>query len=384
MDVKARAIGASLAMCACIVLVTPSVAVCELNDSVSSLPPIFAVRDDDKLCLVLNNQDSVLYESEGWLEAISLSPDGRYLTAYVPRSSGSGVLSMVPGQTLFSSDIKTDLVIFDRYARSRVEFDEVKFRRVFSPRDITYATFLPPMWLDDCERFYLPSRDGVELAHISGTTDSLIHAEKLTAMARAPRTTRCTVSNERAVFLVDTVAALTQTLIDTARAKAELGGRIRALAYSSDGQSLAIGHDRTVSILDARTAEIRDYGKAPRDIYWLGWLPDDTGLVILCGTEERKSSFRNAAISSGTLGGGFQFCVLSDGDPESRKVYGYMPYDVRRVNPMLSGDAGAVVFTSLSNMEIGTLMVLSLDGRKAFRLTKHYRYRSPVWAPWVE
>jgi hypothetical protein len=231
-------------------------AVGEAQDAVPDLPPIFAVRDNDKLCLVLDDRDSVLAELGGVLEGLTLSSDGRFITLFKPVHSGSNFLGIAPGSKPFSSNIEADLLLIDRYAQSSSQVAEVNFRRAYRQAGTIYGNFMRPVWLADCQRLYLASRDDVRLAHVDGTVDSILYCKKLTALTGVPGSTRCVVSSEKAVFVVDTQAALTKTLVDTARAGKELGGTIRALACSRDGRKLAVGHGRALSIVDMENREI--------------------------------------------------------------------------------------------------------------------------------
>lgn len=351
--------------------------ICSAADSTLALPAIFAVRDESNLCIILDNRDSVLYDLGDPIQAPSMSPDGRFITAFLPESDWG----FLPGTSLLSSGVETDLLLIDRYARDQRELGEVRFRRVFSPRNIIYASFVPAMWLPDCQRFYVASRDGVALVHVSGTVDSIFACKQVSALTMVEGTTRCAVSNGKAVFLIDTLASLTMNLVDSTRAKKELKGTVRAMCCDRAGRMLAVAHGRQISTVDMSDGSITKWGRMPRDIYWLGWLSNDTGLVVLCGAEDQETALRSAALSTGVIDGSFEIRVLSRGSAESQRQYDQVSFDVRRVTPALSPDGRYLAFASRKNMERGTMMVLPLDGSKAIRVTDDYLYRSPMWGP---
>lgn len=372
---------AVLGVCLALSILPPGVAVGEPEDPAPDLQPIFAVRDNDKLCLILDDRDTVLAELGGVVEGLTLSPDGRFVTLFKPVHSGSDILGIVPGSKPFSSNIEVDLVLIDRYAQSSSQLGEVKFRRPYWSVGTVYGNFMRPVWLDDCQRLYVPSRDEVRLAHVDGTVDSILFCKKLTSLTGIPNSTRCAASSEKAVFVVDTQAALTETLVDPAMAKEELGGTIRALACSRDGRYLAVGHGKTLSVVGIDDRQIRRWGKAPREIYWAAWLPNDTGIVVLSGSEDERVSFQNSVYPASVSTGSIAFHVITPNAKKSRKLYDQVDYDVRRANPSMSPDGRFIVFTSRKNMARGTMMVLPLDGGKAIRLTEHYLYEWPVWGP---
>lgn len=350
---------------------------CEAADSTVALRPIFAVRDESNFCIILDDRDSVLYDMGDPIQAPSMSPDGRFIAAFLPESNWG----FIPGTSMLSSGVETDLLLIDRYARDQRELGEVRFRRVFSPRNIIYAASVPMVWLPDCQRFYVASRDGVALVHINGAVDSILACKKISALAMVEGTTRCAVSNSKAVFLIDTLAGLTANLVDSARVRKELKGTVRAMCSDRSGRMLAVGHDRKISTIDLSDGSITLWGKMPRDIYWLGWLADDTGVVVLCGAEDQETAMRSAALSTGVIDGSFEIRVLSRGSAESRRLYDQVSFDVRRVTPALSPDGRFLAFASRKSMERGTMMVLPLDGGEAFRITDDYLYRSPMWGP---
>lgn len=372
---------AVLGCCLALVLAISAVADAETQVSALELPSIFAVRDNDKLCLILDDRDTVLAELGGVVEGLTLSPDGRFVTLFKPVHSGSDILGIVPGSKPFSSNIEVDLVLIDRYAQSSSQLGEVKFRRPYWSVGTVYGNFMRPVWLDDCQRLYVPSRDEVRLAHVDGTVDSILFCKKLTSLTGIPNSTRCAASSEKAVFVVDTQVALTETLVDTAMAKEELGGTIRALACSRDGRYLAVGHGKTLSVVGIDDRQIRRWGKAPGEIYWAAWLPNDTGIVVLSGSEDERVSFQNSVYPASVSTGSIAFHVITPNVKKSRKLYDQVDYDVRRANPSMSPDGRFIVFTSRKNMARGSMMVLPLDGGKAIRLTEHYLYEWPVWGP---
>lgn len=334
-----------------------------------------------KLCLILDDRDTVLTELGGVVEGLTLSPDGRFVTLFKPVHSGWDLLGIAPGSKPFSSTVEVELLLIDRYAQSSSQLGQVNFRRPYRSVGTVYGNFMRPVWLADCQRLYVPSRDEIRLAHVDGTVDSILFCKKLTALTGIPNSTRCVVSSEKAVFIVDTQAALTETLVDTASAKEEFGGTIRALACSRDGRYLAVGHGKSLSVVGIDDRQATEWGKAPRNIYWVAWLPNDTGVVALCGSEDEEVPFRNSVYPSGVSGGGFAFNVLTPNTKKSHKLYDQVDYDVRRANPSVSPDGRYIVFTSRKNMARGTMMVLPLNGGKAIRLTEHYLYEWPVWGP---
>ena len=235
-----------------------------------------------------------------------------------------------------------------------------------------------PLWEPEGRSLLVAHKRGIERIDLTGERMSVVDGKAVTALALSPDGKRIVYSEGRTIHAVERLHGGQVAVLGENVVPAFGNRRVRALAYSWDGQRLAFGAGNEVFILDVVSKTTRRVFEAPHGVYWLAWLPGDDEIALLYGREDRRRGLH----STWTTGkhGRYTLAVIGEEGRLRRQLYSAHLIDVRHATPALSPD-GRYVSVTVRDGATKEIVVVATDGSGALLVTSSGSNAYASWRP---